>query len=52
MATTIGYTGFMAGPPLIGFLADAFDLRTALSMLGGLFILMAILVVALKTDKS
>lgn len=51
-ATTIGYTGFMAGPPLIGFLADAFDLRFALGCLGALFVVMAILVLAYKPKKA
>ncbi len=29
-ASTIGYTGFFFGPPLIGYLSDAFGLRMAL----------------------
>lgn len=28
--STVGYTGFLLGPPLIGFLAEAFSLRQAL----------------------
>ncbi len=28
--STLGYTGFLAGPPIIGFLAQLFDLSTAL----------------------
>ena len=32
MASTIGYSGFFIGPPAIGFLAEAFDLRLALML--------------------
>ena len=31
MASTIGYGGFLAGPPLIGFLADSTSLPIALT---------------------
>lgn len=31
MASTLGYTGFLLGPPLIGFLAGQFGLPTALT---------------------
>ena len=31
---TMGYTGFLAGPPLIGSLAEVFSLGTALGVLG------------------
>ena len=44
MSTTIGYSGFMIGPPLIGFVADLFNLRVALIILGLLFVIMSILV--------
>jgi MFS family permease len=30
--STLGYTGFLAGPPLIGLLAEASDLRVALAL--------------------
>lgn len=40
---TAGYTGFLAGPPLLGSLAEAFSLRVALGVLG----LLGLLVVAL-----
>ena len=29
LASTLGYTGFLLGPPAIGFLAGAFGLRAA-----------------------
>lgn len=37
MVTTVGYTGFLFGPPLIGFLADWQTLRIALVMVVVLF---------------
>lgn len=40
MVTTIGYSGFLFGPPIIGFLADAFGLRLALVFVLGLFLVM------------
>jgi fucose permease len=39
MATSVGYAGFFVGPPVIGFLAEAFDLR-----IGMLFTLLLFLV--------
>jgi MFS family permease len=43
MVTTVGYSGFLFGPPIIGFLANAFTLRYALLLAVALFILMTIL---------
>jgi MFS family permease len=40
MVTTIGYSGFLIGPPIIGFLADLFNLRIALFFILGLFFIM------------
>ena len=34
--TTAGYLGFLAGPPVIGFLAEETGLRTALTLVVGL----------------
>ncbi len=34
LASTLGYTGFLAGPPLIGFVADATSLRGGLAVVG------------------
>ncbi len=34
LASTVGYTGFLSGPPLIGFVAQATDLRGGLGMVG------------------
>ncbi|GJM34011.1 MAG: MFS transporter [Saprospiraceae bacterium] len=43
MVTTIGYSGFLFGPPLIGFLADWQGLRLALLLVLVLFVAMALL---------
>jgi MFS family permease len=43
MVTTVGYSGFLFGPPIIGFLADWRDLRVALSLVVVLFISMTLL---------
>jgi MFS family permease len=40
--STVGYVGFLAGPPLIGSLADASSLRAALSLVGGLCLVAAL----------
>jgi MFS family permease len=42
--STIGYLGFLFGPPFIGFIAQAFSLRVSLGLiavLGSLIVLMA-----------
>ena len=43
MVTTIGYSGFLFGPPIIGYLADIFDMRIAMSSVGIMFLIMSIL---------
>jgi MFS family permease len=43
MVTTVGYSGFLLGPPVIGFIADWQTLRVALSVVAGLFVLMTLL---------
>ncbi len=40
MVTTVGYSGFLFGPPIIGFLADLFTLRLALLLVLLLFALL------------
>jgi MFS family permease len=40
MVTTVGYSGFLFGPPVIGFLADASSLRIALVFVVVLFVIM------------
>lgn len=48
MVTTVGYSGFLFGPPIIGFLADMVTLRYALVLVGILFALMSLLSVRYK----
>jgi MFS family permease len=43
MVTTVGYSGFLIGPPLIGFIADWQDLRFSLGVIALLLLLMTIL---------
>jgi len=44
MATSIGYTGFFIGPPVIGYLADSHGLRIGLALPLLLFVVMFILI--------
>jgi MFS family permease len=48
MVTTVGYSGFLFGPPIIGFLADTWNLRIALLVIVILFIVMTLLGFARK----
>jgi MFS family permease len=43
MVTTVGYSGFLFGPPIIGFVADLFSLRIGLLLVVTLFVVMTIL---------
>jgi len=43
MVTTVGYSGFLFGPPVIGFIADWQSLRLALGVVAILFVAMTIL---------
>jgi fucose permease len=43
MVTTVGYTGFLFGPPMIGLIAEWQDLRIALSVVGFMLIVMTVL---------
>ncbi|MCW5909477.1 MAG: MFS transporter [Cyclobacteriaceae bacterium] len=43
MVTTVGYSGFLFGPPLIGLLADSYSLRIALGLVAVLFAIMTLL---------
>ena len=52
MVTTIGYSGFLFGPPIIGFLADWKTLRIALLMVLILFIIMSILSLQVKKETE
>jgi predicted MFS family arabinose efflux permease len=48
MATSVGYAGFFVGPPVIGYLAEAFDLRIGLLFTLSLFVIMWFLINRLK----
>lgn len=43
MVTTVGYAGFLFGPPIIGFLADLTNLRIGLILIVVLFMIMTLL---------
>ncbi len=49
MVTTVGYSGFLFGPPLIGLIADWQSLRIALGLVAFLFIVMTLLSARYKT---
>jgi MFS family permease len=49
MVTTVGYSGFLFGPPIIGFIAQWQNLRVALCFVALLFVLMTILSSRRKT---
>jgi MFS family permease len=40
--TTISYLGFVAGPPLVGAVSGAFDLRVGLGLLAGIALLLSL----------
>lgn len=50
--TTMGFTGFLMGPPAIGWLAEWFTLRAALFVLVALSLAGALLAGALRTDSN
>jgi predicted MFS family arabinose efflux permease len=43
MVTTVGYSGFLFGPPIIGFISEAQNLRFALVIVAILFFIMTLL---------
>ena len=52
MVTTVGYSGFLFGPPIIGFLADWKTLRFALIFVACLFMIMTFLSYRYKNPDS
>ena len=50
MVTTVGYSGFLFGPPLIGLIADQYSLRIALMMVAVLFVVMTLLSARYKPE--
>jgi fucose permease len=43
MVTTVGYSGFLFGPPMIGFVSHFYNLRAGLALVLILFVIMTIL---------
>jgi MFS family permease len=52
MVTTVGYSGFLFGPPVIGFVADVSNLRISLTFIAFLLVVMTILGVARTSGES
>jgi MFS family permease len=52
MVTTVGYSGFLIGPPIIGFIAEWQTLRIALCIIAFLFIIMTILGIRYKSKAN
>ena len=52
MVTTIGYAGFLFGPPIIGFIADLSNLRMAFVFILALFAVMLFLSFRISNSKS
>ena len=52
MVTTVGYTGFLVGPPLIGLIAEWQNLRIALSVVGVMLVLMTFLSSTRKENNA
>jgi MFS family permease len=50
MVTTVGYSGFLIGPPIIGFIADWQTLRIALAVVAVLFVIMTMLAFRYKQN--
>jgi MFS family permease len=48
--TTISYLGFLGGPPLIGGVSGALDLRGGVAMLAGIAVLVAVVTASLAGD--
>ncbi|HEY9047042.1 MAG TPA: MFS transporter [Ohtaekwangia sp.] len=51
MVTTVGYSGFLIGPPVIGFIADWQTLRIALAIVVVLFVTMTMLAFRYKQNS-
>jgi MFS family permease len=52
MVTSIGYTGFFVGPPIIGYLSDIFNLRIGFTFTLLLFCVMLIFVLKFVTKRT
>lgn len=51
MVTTVGYSGFLFGPPIIGFIADWQSLRISLGLVIVLFVVMTFLSLRYKSPQ-
>jgi hypothetical protein len=51
LATTVGYTGLLGGPPVIGLLADSAGLPLALSSVAVFALVAAVLVLTLSGER-
>jgi MFS family permease len=49
---TLGYAGFLAGPPLLGWLAEPTSLRVVMAIIVGLAVMVAILANATRTAAT
>jgi MFS family permease len=52
MVTTVGYSGFLFGPPIIGFIADLSNLRIGLLLVIVLFVVMTALGFARRVNEN
>ncbi len=52
MVTTVGYAGFLIGPPVIGYLADWFNLKTALYMVFLMFAASAYMAFRIRSTEK
>jgi MFS family permease len=50
--TTTGYTGFLAGPPLVGLLAEVSSLRASFAVVGALCLGAAALARAVRDEPA
>jgi MFS family permease len=48
--TTISYLGFVAGPPLVGAVSGAFDLRVGLGLLAAIALLLSLAAASFGSD--
>jgi MFS family permease len=50
--STMGFFGFLLGPPLIGYLADWLNLRISFSFIGFMALCVVLLATQVKTNYS
>jgi MFS family permease len=52
VVATIGYTAFLAGPPLLGFLGDHYGILRALLAVGALLLVALLVVPAVREPEG